>query len=204
MLNVLVISISVFIALVGLISGGVSIWMFIESRQHPAFKRRGLIFGVVFVVMIVIAFGVTGIEAWVSSRSETTSFAENLLLRAISSPDHASVLVTLLSVTTTPNQHLQYNFIFKNNGSNICQNIKIYEITLIDSTGAKYQPIGQPSPSWTLDVGKTIEQSPIFQEPAQQGLRYTLRLSLDVGGCVIPPDKSKNRYADYQSVSFSI
>src|SRR6266849_582035 len=40
---------------VGLISGGVGIWMFIESRQHPAFRQRGVIFSVAAVGMLVAA-----------------------------------------------------------------------------------------------------------------------------------------------------
>lgn len=40
---------------VGLISGGVGIWLFIESRQHPAFRQRGVIFSVAAVGMLIAA-----------------------------------------------------------------------------------------------------------------------------------------------------
>src|SRR5260370_2027565 len=46
---------SILSIVVGLLSGSISIWMFIESRQHPAFKRRGIVFTAITVIMVLVA-----------------------------------------------------------------------------------------------------------------------------------------------------
>jgi len=127
----------------------------------------------------------------------------NLPLKAITSPKYANVAVTLISVSP-PNQQMQLMFQFKNDGTNVCKNINFHTITLTDSNGTSYKRMYQTHQEWTLLPGQTIIQSPQFQENAQQGVRYTLRFVLTVGGCIQPQDTSKNEIASYPSVSFTL
>ena len=188
-----------------------------KSRKISPKTRRTLIAALIGAIAIVLAAIITGVFVSKPNLSimpdnptptislHTTPIAENLSFSAVSSPNYANVAVTLLSVVLPLNsdQHMQLNFSFKNNGKNTCQNIKFHTITLTDSTGIRYHVIDvKTNQHWTLTPGQTIEQSRSFQEAPMQGLRYALQFSLELGGCITPPDTSKNKFASYQSESF--
>src|SRR5216683_3252848 len=88
---------------VGLISGGVGIWMFIESRQHPAFRQRGVIFSVAAVGMLVAAL----IVANLPPRSGVTSSGVNPTpttnaSRSGTTPEGNTPTVEIPTVTSIP------------------------------------------------------------------------------------------------------
>lgn len=80
---------------IGIVSGLIGIYLFLESRKHPAFQRRGTIFLATTVVMLLLAFFLANIPS-------SPSVGAGRGINSTSTPDNSQQTTGVTPVQETP------------------------------------------------------------------------------------------------------
>jgi hypothetical protein len=97
-------------------------------------------------------------------------------------PKLTLVLSSITPDQANPSQTTDWNFTITNHGSSSCSSVSFNQVQLEDPS-MTYPGQGQASDTWTMNSGQQQIESPSFQILPNQGVRYTLNVSININNC---------------------